>query len=205
MLTPEELLNAYANGIFPMADSRHDPEAKWYTSSRRGIIPLDNFRVSSNVRRIVRNHHYHIKFDNAFRDVMEGCADRESTWISDEIIDSYCRLHELGYAHSVSVYDKQWKLVGGQYGVSLGAAFFGESMFERAKEASKVALYWCHKALVEGGFELWDTQFWNRHLAQFGCIEISASEYERRLKSAIKKEAAFEAVDVEQYAGGSSS
>lgn len=197
MLSAEELLNAYANGIFPMADSRYDPEAKWYTSSRRGIIPLDDFHVSSNVRRIVRNHRYRIKFDYAFRRVMEACADRNSTWISEEIIDSYCRLHELGNAHSISVYDRQWNLVGGQYGVSLGAAFFGESMFERAKEASKVALYWCHRALVEGGFELWDTQFWNEHLAQFGCIEIPAREYERRLKTAIKKEAVFEAVETE--------
>ncbi len=196
MISSEELLNAYANGIFPMADSRHDPDAKWYTSRMRGIIPLDTFRVSSNVQRIVRNHHYHIKFDYAFRDVMEACAERENTWISDNIIESYCRLHELGYAHSVSVYDREWKLVGGQYGVSLGAAFFGESMFEWAKEASKVALFWNHKALVQGGFELWDTQFWTEHLAQFGCIEITASEYQKRLESAIKKEAEYLAVDI---------
>lgn len=196
MILPEELLNAYASGIFPMADSRYDPEAKWYTSRMRGIIPLDNFHVSSNVQRIVRNQHYHIKFDYAFRNVMEACAERETTWISDKIIESYCRLHELGHAHSVSVYDKEWNLVGGQYGVSLGAAFFGESMFEWSKEASKVALFWNHKALVEGGFELWDTQFWTEHLAQFGCIEIPADEYQRRLKAAIKKEAVFQPVDV---------
>ncbi|MDZ7716606.1 MAG: leucyl/phenylalanyl-tRNA--protein transferase [Balneolaceae bacterium] len=191
MISPEDLLTGYANGIFPMADTRDDPEAKWYTSQRRGIIPLDNFRVSSNVQRIIRNEHYHIKFDYAFRKVMEACASRETTWISDEIIDSYCRLHELGNAHSVSVYDQSWELVGGQYGVSLGAAFFGESMFGTAKEASKVALYWTHKALKEGGFELWDTQFWSEHLAQFGCVEISAAEYHKRLKEALKKEAVF--------------
>lgn len=199
MISPEELLNAYAAGIFPMADSRTDPEAKWYTSRMRGIIPLDNFHVSSNVQRIVRNHHYHVKFDYAFRDVIEACANRESTWISNEIIESYCHLHELSYAHSVSVFDKEWKLIGGQYGVSLGAAFFGESMFEWAKEASKVALFWHHKALVEGGFELWDTQFWTEHLAKFGCIEISADEYEKRLESAIKKDASYSAVDVKDY------
>jgi len=198
MISPENLLTGYANGIFPMADARNDPEAKWYTSQRRGIIPLDNFKVSSNVRRIVRNEHYHIKFDEAFRKVIEACADRDSTWISEEIIDSYCNLHDLGHAHSVGIYDKQWNLVGGQYGVSLGAAFFGESMFERAKEASKVALYWTHKALVQGGFELWDTQFWSEHLAQFGCIEIPAEEYRRRLRSALKKEAVFEAVPKRQ-------
>ncbi|WP_445664172.1 leucyl/phenylalanyl-tRNA--protein transferase [Fodinibius sp. AD559] len=195
MIDPQELLNAYANGIFPMADSRDDEEAKWYTSSRRGVIPIDNFYVSSNVRRIVRNHHYHIKFDSNFRQVMEACADRDSTWISHEIIESYCRLHELGHAHSVSVYNKKWELVGGQYGVSLGAVFFGESLFGWAKEASKVALYWTHQALKQGGFELWDTQFWTEHLAQFGCIEIPAEEYERRLKSALEKEAEFEAID----------
>lgn len=195
MIESNELLNAYANGIFPMADARDDPEAKWYTSSRRGIIPLDEFHVSSNVQRIVRNHHYHIKFDYNFRQVMEACADRDSTWISQEIIESYCKLHELDHAHSVSVYNKKWELVGGQYGVTLGAAFFGESLFGWAKEASKVALYWTHQALQQGGFELWDTQFWTEHLAQFGCIEISAEEYEKRLKSALDKEADFEAAD----------
>lgn len=194
MISPEDLLTGYANGIFPMADARNDPEAKWYTSRRRGIIPLDKFRVSSNVQRIIRNRHYHVKFDYKFRKVMEACADRDSTWISDEIIDSYCDLHELGHAHSVSVYDQDWELVGGQYGVSLGGAYFGESMFGSAREASKVALYWTHQALVEGGFELWDTQFWSEHLAQFGAIEIKANEYGVRLKKALKKEAKFEAV-----------
>jgi leucyl/phenylalanyl-tRNA--protein transferase len=177
-----------------MADHRHDPRAKWYTSRQRGIIPIDQFHVSSNVQRIVRNRHYHIRFDYAFRRVMEACADRETTWISDEIINSYCKLHELGHAHSVSVFNKKWQLVGGQYGVSLKAAFFGESMFGRAKEASKVALYWTHQALVQGGFTLWDTQFWNQHLAQFGCIEIPAEAYQVRLSNALKNEAVFEEV-----------
>jgi leucyl/phenylalanyl-tRNA--protein transferase len=198
MITPEELLNAYASGIFPMADSRDDAQAKWYTSSRRGIIPLDEFHISSNVQRIVRNHHYHIKFDYNFPRVMEACADRDSTWISREIIESYCRLHELGNAHSVSVYNKKWELVGGQYGVSLGAAFFGESLFGWDKEASKVALYWTHQALQQGGFRLWDTQFWTEHLARFGCVEISAQEYEKRLKAALKKEAIFKEVEIKK-------
>lgn len=196
MIAPQELLNAYSRGIFPMADSRDDPKAKWYTSRFRGIIPIDDFQVSSNVRRIVRNQHYHVKFDYAFREVMAACADRDSTWISHELIDSYCQLHRIGHAHSVSVYNKKWELVGGQYGVSLGAAFFGESVFEWAKEASKVALYWTHQALKQGGFELWDTQFWTEHLAQFGCIEISAEQYDQRLKSALKKQASFEPVEI---------
>lgn len=198
MISPQELLNGYANGIFPMADSREDPEAKWYTSRRRGIIPLDEFHVSSNVQRIVRNHHYHIKFDYAFRDVMEACASRNSTWISEEIIESFCELHEYEHAHSVSVYNQQWELVGGQYGVSLGAAYFGESMFGWAKEASKVALYWTHRALQQGGFELWDTQFWTEHLAQFGCVEITAEEYDKRLETALSKRATFESVPTEK-------
>ena len=130
---------------------------------------------------------------------MEACADRDSTWISHEIIDSYCNLHKLGHGHSVSVYNKEWDLVGGQYGVTLGAAFFGESMFGKAKEASKVALYWTHKALVEGSFELWDTQFWSEHLAQFGCIEIPAGEYREKLKRAIRRDASFEPVDTSSF------
>lgn len=194
MISPQELLTGYASGIFPMADSRDDKKAQWYTAQRRGIIPMDAFKVSSNVKRIIRNNHYHIKFDYNFRRVMEACADRETTWISDEIIDSYCKLHELGHAHSVSVYDKEWKLVGGQYGVSLKAAYFGESMFGRAKEAGKVALYWAHRALVKGRFELWDTQFWSEHLAQFGAVEIEAEEYRKRLADALKKEAKFKEV-----------
>ena len=195
MIEPNVLLSGYAKGIFPMADYRDAPDVKWYTSRQRGIIPLDNFRVSSNVRRLIRNQRYDISFDSSFREVMEQCANRESTWISNEIIESYCRLHELGYAHSVDVFNREGDLVGGQYGVSLGAAFFGESMFEHAKEASKIALYYCHKALIQGGFELWDTQFWSEHLAQFGCIEISVAEYQERLQQAIQKEAVFEPVE----------
>ena len=194
MIPPDDLLTGYAHGIFPMADDRDDPQVKWYTARRRGIIPLERFRVSSNVQRIIRNNHYSIRFDESFRDVIEACADRRTTWISEQIIDSYCRLHELGYAHSVSAYDQTGNLVGGQYGVALGAAFFGESMFEWQKEASKVTLYWCHQALVQGGFELWDTQFWTEHLAQFGGIEITSSEYQRRLQDALEKEAVFQAV-----------
>lgn len=193
MIEPKVLLSGYARGVFPMADSRDDPEAKWYTATRRGIIPLDEFKVSSNVRRIIRNNHYEVKIDSAFREVMEYCADRKTTWISGEIIESYCNLHELGYAHSVDVFDHDGNLVGGQYGVSLGAAYFGESMFGTAKEASKVALYYCHQALVSGGFRLWDTQFWSEHLAQFGCIEISAEEYQQRLQQALQETATFNA------------
>lgn len=196
MISPEKLLHAYASGVFPMADHRHDKHYKWYSAAQRGIIPINQFHVSHNVQRIVRNHYYHIKFDTDFRKVIEACADRETTWISDEIIGSYCNLYELGHAHSVSVYDKDWMLVGGQYGVSLKAAYFGESMFERAKEASKVALFWTHQALKHGGFCLWDTQFWNQHLAQFGCIEISSEKYKGKLTEALAKDATFREVAI---------
>src|SRR5690625_3915576 len=113
MIPPEDLLNGYANGIFPMADSRYDPDVKWYTARRRGIIPLSRFRVSSNVRRIIRNNHYRVEVDHAFPQVIKACADRSTTWISEEIIDSCCNLHELGYAHSIDVFDWNGKLVGG--------------------------------------------------------------------------------------------
>jgi leucyl/phenylalanyl-tRNA--protein transferase len=198
MIPPKKLLHAYANGVFPMADHRHDLHPKWYTATQRGIIPINQFHVSSNVQRIVRNCHYHVKFDYNFRDVMKACADREITWISDEIIDSYCQLYKLGHAHSVSVFNQDWKLVGGQYGVSLKAAFFGESMFSRSKEASKVALYWTHQALEQGRFRLWDTQFWNQHLAQFGCVEISAEEYQEKLTNALEEDASFREVSIKE-------
>src|SRR5699024_12720476 len=163
MILPDKLLNAYASGIFPMADSRHDPEAKWYTSRRRGIIPLNHFKVSSNVRRIIRNRHYHIKIDEHFKKVMQACANRKTTWISDEIIESYVVLHKLGHAHSVSVYNQDSELVGGQYGVSLGVAYFGASVVGRVTEAGEVDLYWTHRALLQGCVILCYTQFWTRH------------------------------------------
>ena len=186
----ETLLEAYAMGVFPMAPSRHSSEINWYTANKRGIIPIDSFHMSKNVRRIIRQHHFEIKYDTRFRDVMKACANRKTTWISDIIIDSYNRLHELGYAHSVEIYKKD-RLVGGLYGVALRSAFFGESMFHYEKEMDKIALYYCHRRLVKGGFELWDTQFYTDHLSQFGCIEISDARYQFLLKNALKKKSVF--------------
>ena len=195
IIPPEVLLEAYAQGIFPMSDSRHDESFQWYSARKRGIIPLDQFHVSSNVRRIIRNDHYLVRYDSDFRGVMERCAERSSTWISDLIIESYCMLHELGYAHSVEVYKPDsLGMAGGLYGVALKGAFFGESMFNYERETSKIALYYCHKALVEGGFELWDTQFYSEHLGQFGATQISKDEYKKLLEQALQKEAAFEPV-----------
>ncbi len=170
-----------------MSESRHDDTVGWYSARQRGIIPIENFKVSSNVERIIRQGRFKCKVDTCFRTVMEECSDRNTTWISDLIIDSFEVLHLTGHAHSVEMYNSAGELAGGLYGVSLGAAFFGESMFKNDKEADKVALWYCHKILQDNGFELWDTQFYTDHLAQFGCVEISAGEYQNRLDSAMEK------------------
>ena len=186
----ETLFEAYAMGIFPMAPSRNSREINWYTAKKRGIIPIDKFHMPKNVRRIIRQHEYEVKYDTRFREVMLACADRETTWISDIIIESYTRLHELGYAHSVEIYQDE-KLAGGLYGVALRSAFFGESMFHYEDEMDKIALHYCHQRLLEGGFTLWDTQFYTEHLSQFGCMEITDEEYQVLLKEALQKEAFF--------------
>lgn len=191
IIPPEALIEAYSEGIFPMSEGRHDTSVNWYSARQRGIIPIDQFRVSSNVRRIIRQGRYQYRVNTCFREVMEKCAERESTWISDIIINSFEVLHMADHAHSVEIFDETNRLVGGLYGVSLGGAFFGESMFKRATEADKVALWYCHNILKNNGFELWDTQFYTDHLAQFGCIEISAEEYDERLAKALQFSAEF--------------
>ena len=192
IIPPEVLLEAYSEGVFPMSEARLDTSVNWYSARQRGIIPINQFRVSSNVRRIIRQGRYQCIVNTCFRRVMEKCAERESTWISDIIINSFEVLHMAGHAHSVEMFDDANQLVGGLYGVSLGGAFFGESMFKRDTEADKVALWHCHRILQKNGFELWDTQFYTDHLSQFGCIEISAVEYEKRLDRALRVEAQFE-------------
>lgn len=191
IIPPEVLLNGYRNGIFPMSESRDDESVGWYSARQRGIIPIEKFRVSSNVRRIIRQGRYNCQINTCFRRVMEECADRNTTWISDIIIHSFEMLHLAGHAHSVEIFDEDENLVGGSYGVSLGSAFFGESMFKKATEADKVALWHTHQILKKNGFTLWDTQFYTDHLSQFGCIEISSEEYRRRLNKALKKSADF--------------
>jgi len=191
IIPPENLLAGYAKGIFPMSESKTDPAYQWYTSRRRGIIPLNRFCVSSNVERIIRQNRYKAEVNRRFRRVMEECANRKTTWISELLIDSYELLHDMGYAHSVEMLNKDGTLAGGLYGVSLGSAFFGESMFKKNSEADKTALWHCHKILQKNGFELWDTQYYTDHLAQFGCIEISNDEYIQKLEKALKKEAIF--------------
>lgn len=191
IIPPEVLLNGYKNGIFPMSESREDESVGWYSARQRGIIPLEEFRVSSNVKRIIRQDRYTCRINTSFRRVMEECANRETTWISDIIINSFDMLHLAGHAHSVEIFDKDEKLVGGSYGVSLGSAFFGESMFKKTTEADKVALWNTHQILTKNGFELWDTQFYTDHLSRFGCIEISSEEYKERLNKALETDAQF--------------
>lgn len=174
-----------------MSESREDESVGWYSARERGIIPLEEFQVSSNVQRIIRQSRYTCRIDTCFRRIMEECANRKTTWISDIIINSFDMLHLAGYAHSVEIFDQDDKLVGGSYGVSLGSAFFGESMFKKAREADKVALWNTHQILEKNGFQLWDTQFYTDHLSQFGCIEISSEEYQRRLRKALKQDALF--------------
>lgn len=190
IIPPEILLEAYGQGIFPMADSREDTEVEWYSARKRGIIPLDEFHTPKNVLRIIKQERFSIKVDENFRDVVVACANRETTWINDLIINSYDVLNQSGNAHSVEIY-KDDELVGGLYGVTLGGAFFGESMFRKEKEADKVALFYCHQILKENGFILWDTQFYTDHLGRFGCKEIKADKYKLMLEKALKIEASF--------------
>lgn len=194
IIPPEVLLEAYSNGIFPMSEASDDETVGWYSAKARGIIPMEKFKVSSNVERLIRQGRYTCRFNTSFRQVVTECANRESTWISDLIINSFEMLHLAGHAHSVEIFDEEEHLAGGLYGVSLGAAFFGESMFKKQKEMDKIALWHCHHILEKNGFELWDTQFYTDHLAQFGCIEITAEEYKERLETALEREAEFQQV-----------
>ncbi len=191
IIPPEILLKGYSRGIFPMSESRNDEDVEWFSARQRGVIPIDQFKVSSNVRRLIRQGRYDCRVNQSFRKVIEECATRESTWISELIINSFEVLHLAGHAHSVEIYNRENKLVGGLYGVTLGAAFFGESMFKVEKEADKVALWHCHRILESNEFELWDTQFYTNHLAQFGCTEIPAVEYDVLLMNALQKDCEF--------------
>ncbi|PKQ03226.1 MAG: leucyl/phenylalanyl-tRNA--protein transferase [Alphaproteobacteria bacterium HGW-Alphaproteobacteria-12] len=183
-IDPDVLLRAYAYGVFPMAESRHDPELYWIDPEARGILPLDSFHISRRLRRTIRRHPFDIRIDTSFREVMLGCAQaapaRDGTWINDRILTLYCDLHARGRAHSVECW-REDRLVGGLYGVSLGAAFFGESMFSRETDASKIALIYLVARLIAGGYRLLDTQFVTSHLRQFGAVEISRNEYRARL------------------------
>ena len=193
-LTPEILVRAYAAGVFPMAESADDPELFWVDPPRRGILPLDAFHVARRLRRVVRRRIFEIRCDSAFEDVIRACSEasekRPNTWINDEIVRLYAALFARGAAHSVECW-RDDRLAGGLYGVSLGAVFFGESMFSRENDASKVALVHLVARLRLGGFRLLDTQFLTPHLARFGGIEISRTRYHRLLAEALSYRAVF--------------
>ncbi len=192
-ITPEVLLRAYACGIFPMAESADDPTLFWVEPEMRGVIPLDGFRISSRLARTVRSDGFIITVNKAFKAVMAGCAapaeGREDTWINKRIRDLYSGLHVLGHAHSVEAW-QDGDLVGGLYGVSLGRAFFGESMFHRVRDASKVALVHLIARLITGGFELLDTQYVTEHLKSFGAVEVPRRRYTALLDKALVGEPA---------------
>jgi leucyl/phenylalanyl-tRNA---protein transferase len=193
-LSPELLLRAYAAGLFPMAESAEDPDLFWIDPDPRGVLPLDRFHVPRRLRRTLRSGQYEIRVDTAFEAVMRGCAEpteiRPKTWINDEILRLYGALYEQGYAHSVEAW-RAGELVGGLYGVALRGVFFGESMFSRATDASKVALVHLVARLRKGGFRLLDTQFVTDHLRRFGAVEIPRADYHRQLERALGVEAYF--------------
>ncbi|MCP4327406.1 MAG: leucyl/phenylalanyl-tRNA--protein transferase [Alphaproteobacteria bacterium] len=193
-LTPELLLQAYSVGVFPMAESRHASFLYWIDPERRGILPLDGVHIPHKLRRTLRRGGFAVTCDTAFDQVIEMCAEptmkRPDTWINDEILHLYKRLFELGHAHSVECWQGS-KLVGGLYGVSIRAAFFGESMFSRATDASKVALIHLVARLRKGEYELLDSQFITDHLRQFGAVEVARTKYQAILHSALGRDATF--------------
>lgn len=189
-LDPELLLRAYALGWFPMGTGRRN-RIEWFSPDPRGILPLDTFHAPARLKRVVRQARFTVRIDTAFEAVMRACADRAETWISEDIIGSYVTLHRLGFAHSVETWQDE-ALVGGLYGVAIGGAFFGESMFHTVTDASKVALVALVERLVERGFTLLDTQWVTPHLAQFGAVEISRAEYLERLSAALQRECTFD-------------
>jgi leucyl/phenylalanyl-tRNA--protein transferase len=194
LLSPDLLLRAYAIGIFPMAESRDASEIHWVEPTQRGIIPLDSFHVPRSLRKVVRKGLFTVSVDQAFEAVIDGCAEpkkgRDDTWINPTIRRLYAELHRMGHAHSVECW-RDDRLMGGLYGVALGGAFFGESMFSRVPDASKVALVHLVAILREGNFRLLDTQFVTDHLEQFGAMEVSRDAYRERLNRAINVTAQF--------------
>jgi leucyl/phenylalanyl-tRNA--protein transferase len=187
-LTPQVLVAAYSQGIFPMDV---DGEIRWFSPDPRTIIPLDGLRVSRRLRRTCRSGRFEVRINTAFREVMLGCANREEgTWISEEILEAYCELHHLGLAHSVETW-QAGELAGGLYGVALGGAFFGESMFHYRTDASKVALVATVEHLNARGYTLFDVQYTTPHLARFGAVEIPRRQYLARLKKALAVPARF--------------
>jgi leucyl/phenylalanyl-tRNA--protein transferase len=186
IIEPEFLLAAYASGYFPMANST-DGTIRWFSPDPRGIIPLTSFNVARSLRQAIKQHRFDVRWNTAFEEVIRACGSRPETWISEDIVQTYMEMHRLGFAHSVECW-RDGTLAGGLYGVALGGAFFGESMFSRARDASKVALVYLVERLNERRFALLDTQYRTPHLAHFGAIEIPRREYLALLRVAIRKQ-----------------
>lgn len=184
-VTRELLLQAYRVGVFPMAEHRDDPEMFWVDPRKRGVFPLDGFRISRSLSKTLKRNDYYVTLNTAFDDVIDACADRSETWINQEIRALYNELHHQGHAHSLEVWADS-RLIGGVYGVAVGGAFCGESMFSRQRDASKVALAWLIDLLRRTGFVLFDTQFLTHHLASLGAIEITRAEYRAYLAQALR-------------------
>jgi leucyl/phenylalanyl-tRNA--protein transferase len=200
LIDPDLLLRAYAIGVFPMSDSRDAAEVFWVEPRRRAILPLDGFRLSHSLRKTLRSGRFRVTRDTAFREVVRRCAEREETWINAEIEESYALLHDRGHAHSVECWQGE-TLAGGLYGVTLGAAFFGESMFSVERDASKVALAWLVARLKVGGYRLLDCQFMTDHLRSLGAVEVTQTDYLALLDSALSA-AAPEGAGAGAAAGG---
>ena len=188
------LLKAYASGVFPMAESASDPEVFWVRPETRGIIPLDGFHTPKSLRKTIRKNRFEIRFDSDFEATIDACAEkreeRRSTWINAPIREAYIQLHRMGHCHSVEAWHAD-RLVGGLYGLALGRVFFGESMFSKETDASKVCLVALVERLNERGFALLDTQFTTEHLKHFGAVDVPRAKYEKMLAEALKGEAAF--------------
>ena len=195
-LTPDLLIEAYKIGVFPMANNQDDAKIDFFDPDPRGIIPLENFHISRSLRKLIRKGIFKVTYNAAFSSILEGCSrisrNRPTTWINHEIKTVYKQLFDMGYCHSIEIwYDRN--IVGGLYGVSIGAAFFGESMFSLKSNASKVALVHLVASLKQEGFVLLDSQFTNKHLVQFGAINISRADYKKRLSFAINLKTTFPA------------
>jgi len=204
-ITPSVLLRAYACGIFPMSESADDPTIFWVEPEHRGIIPFEGFRVSSRLARTVRSDAFRVTINTAFKRTIAGCAapqpGRDETWINARIRDLYTSLHQIGHCHSVEAWHDD-QLVGGLYGVSLGRAFFGESMFHTERDASKVALVHLVARLIAGGFVLLDTQFVTDHLRTFGAVEVSRRRYRTMLDEAVTGDGDFFALPADRPVSG---
>lgn len=189
-LTPELLLQAYRVGVFPMSESRDDDEVFWVDPRWRGILPLDHFHISRSLARTMRRGHLTATADTSYGEVVQGCADRPETWINTTIYDLYCALHAQGYGHSIEIWQDH-DLVGGVYGIAIGGAFFGESMFSKVTDASKMALAYLVDRLSTQGYALFDAQFLTPHLSALGAIEISRADYHVLLADALEMERDF--------------